>query len=88
MDEHDLLQERLQRLEDGEGLVGLARPHAVDKSFVLILTEDEAGVVVDHVVLNWVVAGDGQRRALGNPGVIFLTRYVRSSHRLLRTFKL
>ena len=62
----------VESLEDREGLVGLAGPHSVDEGLVLVLAEDQTGVVVDHVILNRVAAGDRQRGAFRDPSIVFL----------------
>ena len=48
----------VESLENREGFVGLAGPYSVDEGLVLVLAEDQAGVVVDHVILDRVAAGD------------------------------
>ena len=48
----------IESLENREGFVGLAGPYSVDEGLILVLAEDQAGVVVDHVILDRVAAGD------------------------------
>ena len=62
----------VESLENREGFVGFAGPYSVDEGLILVLAKDQAGVVVDHVILDRVAAGDRQRGAFRDPGIVFL----------------